>query len=166
MKKTLLILRHAKSSWSHAGLSDHDRPLNKRGKRDAPRIGQLLRTEDIVPAQIISSTAKRAKQTAEAVAKSSGYENEIVFERSLYHGYPDDYITYLAKSGIAAACVMVVGHNPGLEMLVEQLSGADEFMATATLAHIELPIEDWSELNEQTQGKLVNLWRPRELPIG
>jgi len=75
--KTLLILRHAKSSWKNPGLADHNRPLNKRGKRDAPRVGRLLRDKNLTPDLILSSTAKRALDTAEAAAESSGYEGEI-----------------------------------------------------------------------------------------
>jgi len=72
--KSLLILRHAKSSWKHPELTDHDRPLNKRGKRDAPRMGKILRSEHLIPEAIISSTAARAHVTAEAVAKASRYK--------------------------------------------------------------------------------------------
>jgi phosphohistidine phosphatase len=61
------------------------------------------------------------------------------------------------------ACVMVVGHNPGIAYLVELLTGADEPMPTAALAHVELPISQWTELDESTEGKLVNVWIPREL---
>src|SRR2546428_2406284 len=82
--KSLLILRHAKSSWKHPELTDHDRPLNKRGKRDAPRIEEILRGEHLIPEAIISSTAARAHATAEAVAKASGYKGEVTLNRSLY----------------------------------------------------------------------------------
>jgi phosphohistidine phosphatase len=80
--KSVLILRHAKSSWKHPELADHDRPLNRRGKRDAPLMGRLLKKEDLVPEIIISSTATRARSTAEAVAKSSGYKGEIILNKS------------------------------------------------------------------------------------
>ena len=71
--KTLLVLRHAKSSWKDANLEDHDRPLNKRGKKTAPKMGKLIKDEKLVPDLMISSTALRAKKTAEAVAKTSKY---------------------------------------------------------------------------------------------
>ena len=77
--KTLLILRHAKSSWKHTNLSDHERPLNKRGKKAAPLIGQLLYEQDLVPDIILSSTARRARNTAEIVAEVSGFEGEIYY---------------------------------------------------------------------------------------
>src|SRR6266496_5933668 len=90
--KSVLVLRHAKSSWKHPELADHDRPLNKRGKRDAPLIGRLLKKEDLVPESIISSTAIRARATAEAVAKASSYKGEIVLNKSLYAAGPEAYL--------------------------------------------------------------------------
>ncbi len=82
--KSVLLHRHAKSSWKHPDLNDQDRPLNKRGKRDAPIMGRLLKRKDLVPDIIISSTAIRARSTAEAVAKASGYKGEIILNKSLY----------------------------------------------------------------------------------
>lgn len=163
--KTLLILRHAKSSWNNARLSDHQRPLNQRGRQDAPRMGRLLRTEELVPDLIISSTAERALATAEAVALSSGYEAEIRSTRLLYHAEPEAYLDAVRQTDDARECVMVVGHNPGVSELLERLTGDQEQMPTAALAQILLPIKSWRELNEATEGQLVNLWRPRELTI-
>ena len=85
--KSLLVLRHAKSE-----LADHDRPINKRGKRDAPIMGRLLKREDLVPDIIICSTAIRARSTAEAVAKASGYKGEIILNKSLYAAGPVAYL--------------------------------------------------------------------------
>jgi phosphohistidine phosphatase len=82
--KTLLIMRHAKSSWKDPDLPDHDRPLNKRGKHDAPSMGKLLKDEDLIPDLIISSTAARAKKTAELVAKACKYKGEISLNQSLW----------------------------------------------------------------------------------
>src|SRR6266487_357541 len=93
--KSILVLRHAKSSWKQPELADHDRPLNKRGKRDAPLVGRLLKKKGLVPDNIISSTAMRARATAEAVAKASGYKGEITFNRSLYAAGPQAYIDAL-----------------------------------------------------------------------
>ena len=82
--KTLLILRHAKSSWKEARLTDHDRPLNKRGHRDAPKMGRLLRDKELVPQMIISSTAKRTRKTVKLVSEASGYEGERLFRKELF----------------------------------------------------------------------------------
>ena len=90
--KSVLILRHAKSSWKDPNLPDHDRTLNKRGKRDAPLMGRLLKKEHLVPDVIISSTAIRARSTAEVVAKASGYKGEIIMDKSLYADGSEAYI--------------------------------------------------------------------------
>ena len=82
--KTLLLLRHAKSSWKVPDLSDHDRPLNRRGKKDAPKMGRLLKEKELVPDLVIDSTARRAKDTASAVAKHSGYKGKKITLESLY----------------------------------------------------------------------------------
>jgi len=161
--KKLLIFRHAKSSWKHPELADHDRPLNKRGKRDAPRMGELMREHDMVPDLIISSTAKRARQTADFVADTSGYQDEIQFERSFYAAEPEALIDILQQVADNNECVMVVGHNPDLEELLEMLTGDWERMPTAALALIELAINEWASISPEVPGKLVDIWRPREL---
>jgi phosphohistidine phosphatase len=161
--KSLLVLRHAKSSWDNARLADHDRPLNDRGQKDAPRMGRLLRAEGLVPDLILSSSAERALATAEAVAVAAGYDNEIVITRSLYHADVDTCLELLAELPDEVNRVMLVGHNPTWEMLVESLTGEMELMPTAAAALIELPLASWQDLSESTVGKLVDLWRPREL---
>ncbi len=162
--KTLLILRHAKSSWNNARLADHDRPLNERGKADAPRMGKLLKREDLVPDLIISSSAERALSTAEAVALACDYEAELLVTRQLYHASPDAYREVLHAHGGQRQRVMVVGHNPGIGELVEELTGYAEHMPTAALAQVQFDITSWADLTEETPGKLVNFWRPKELP--
>lgn len=161
--KTLLILRHAKSSWDNALLTDHERPLNLRGKEDAPRVGRLMREEDLVPDLILSSSAKRALSTAERAAEACDYEGEIVVRRALYHGAPEDYLEALNELGGAHGTILVVGHNPGMEELLALLTDEDEVMPTAALAQVALPVSSWHALSEDTQGRLENLWRPREL---
>jgi len=164
--KTLLVLRHAKSSWKDPYLADHDRPLNKRGKQAAPLMGELLQSQDLLPELIISSTARRAVQTAELVAEYSGYERQIHYSRDLYAADPQAYIEVLQLLTGDYDCVMVVGHNPGLEDLIEMLTGEWERMPTAALAQVELPLESWQELSDESSGRLVNLWRPKELNLG
>jgi phosphohistidine phosphatase len=161
--KTLLILRHAKSSWANSKMSDHERPLNDRGKEDAPQMGRQLDKEELVPDLIISSSAQRALRTAEFAAISAGYEGEISVIRRLYLADLEDYVEILNGVKDAHDRVMVVGHNPGMEELVEALGGHYQRMSTAALAHIELPIDSWADMDEATTGRLVNLWRPKEL---
>lgn len=161
--KTLLLLRHAKSSWEDENLADHDRPLNKRGKGDAPRMGELIANVDQTPQLIISSSAKRAVQTAKLVAENCGYEDEIVFSRQLYAAGPEEFLFVLHGLKAAYDRIMVVGHNPGLEELVEALTGEWVRMPTAAIAQIEFSINDWSKLDLDGSGVLVDVWMPREL---
>jgi phosphohistidine phosphatase len=161
--KTLLVLRHAKSSWKNADLADHERPLKKRGKRDAPRMGKLLLEIEMTPNLIISSSAERALATAELVALSCGYEQEISVSRQLYHADTEDYLAVLRKQGEPHERVMVVGHNPGMEALVEDLTGDYQRMPTAALVQIQLPIDSWTDFTEEVSGELVGVWRPKEL---
>ena len=161
--KTLLILRHAKSSWKDSSLADHDRPLNKRGKQDAPRMGKFLRKQGLVPDKIISSTAKRARKTATAVAKAAQYEGKVELTQAFYHAGPGAYLAALCDLSDDYQRVMVVGHNPGMEELVAILTGRMETMSTAAIAHVALPIEGWQELDYEVQGELLHLWHPKEL---
>ena len=161
--KTLLILRHAKSSWNNPDLSDYDRPLNRRGKRDAPRMGKFLRQQSLIPDLIISSTAKRAKKTAKLFAKAIGYKKKVSLETAFYHARPETYITILQDTNDDYQRVMVIGHNPGLEALVAILTGRMELMPTAAIAHVLLPIDQWNQLTVDIEGELQNLWRPKAL---
>jgi phosphohistidine phosphatase len=161
--KTLLILRHAKSSWQESGLDDHDRPLNKRGMRVAPQMGRLLKAQDLVPELIVSSTAKRARKTAELVAENCGYQGTVEVTQRLYHASAEQAISVLADLAGDQACVMLVAHNPGVEELLEVFTGEVAAMPTAALAQVELPIDQWQSLSLSTGGVLINLWRPREL---
>ncbi len=161
--KTLLTLRHAKSSWDNLNHSDYDRPLNKRGKRDAPRMGEHIRQQEIVPDLILTSSAKRARKTATKVAKACGYTRKIERLESFYLATPGVYLEKLQTLSNKYQRVMVVGHNPTMEQLVRHLTGQIEPMPTAALAHIELPIEQWENLDFNTRGKLVNLWTPKTL---
>ena len=162
--KTLLILRHAKSSWDDSSLDDRDRPLNARGQRDAPRMGDLLRDERLVPDLIITSDAVRAHTTALAAAEAAGYRGEVVVDPLLYHAEPGDVIEVLkAVTDADAGTVMIVGHNPGLEELIEQLTGEQLDVPTAALAQLAVPIEAWGELDASTRATLVRFWRPKAL---
>jgi phosphohistidine phosphatase len=163
--KTLLILRHAKSSWKEQDLPDHDRPLNERGRNDAPRMGKLLKDEDLIPDLIMSSTAIRAKKTAELVAKTCKYKEKIVLNHSLYGAEPTVYLKILGGLSDKRMTALVVGHSPSVEETVELLTGSqDVVMPTCALAQISLPIQNWAELKQQKiKGKLLKVWKPKEL---
>jgi phosphohistidine phosphatase len=162
--KTLLILRHAKSSWKFPDLSDHDRPLNRRGKRDAPKMGKILKERGLVPDLVISSTATRAKDTASAVAKHSGYKGKRIRFESLYAAEPGAYLAVIRELTDNYQRVLIVGHNPGVEELIELLTGEIHIVPTCTLAQIEFEIEKWSDtLRRLTdRGRLVEILIPDE----
>jgi len=161
--KTLLILRHAKSSWKKPDLPDHDRPLNKRGKKEAPKVGQYLKEKDLVPDLILCSTARRAMETAQAVADACGFEGKVDYQKDLYLSEPAIYLDILHCLPDEARRVMVVGHNPDVEELLTMLTEVDEHLTTSALAVVDLPISSWEELNEATDGKLQILWVPRQV---
>ena len=161
--KTLLVLRHGKSSWS-TGLPDHGRPLKGRGKRASKRIGEELRARDLVPDLIVSSTARRARSTARRAAEASGYDGEVPETRDFYETTAGRLLAVLPEHvADAHDRVMIVGHNPTSEDLVEHLIGEDVVMTTANLACIDLDIDSWRDLTRAT-GTLRFLLRPRELP--
>ena len=161
--KTLLVLRHAKSSWSDPALDDHERPLSKRGRRDGPRMGELVREHGLIPDVVISSDAVRARLTAEAVAEAARYAGQILLDRRLYIASPADIRSLLRTVPDKAETVMIVGHNPGLEELAALLTGERKDLPTAALVQIVLPIDQWRDLKLSTRGTLVGHWRPKEL---
>jgi phosphohistidine phosphatase len=160
--KTLLLLRHAKSSWNQPELHDHDRPLNKRGKKEAPKVGSYLKENDLVPDLILSSTARRAHDTAQTVADESGFAGQIDLYQDLYMSDTGSYLDILRCLPEESNRVLVVGHNPDLEELLTLLTDVTQHLTTAALAQVDLPISSWQELNEATDGRLQNLWSPRE----
>ena len=163
--KTILLLRHAKSSWKDAGQTDHARPLNKRGLRDAPRMGRLIAEQNLTPNLIVSSSAVRAMHTAKAVAEAIDSLAPLVEEDELYLASPRAYIDTARYLEESFQRILFVGHNPGISELINALTGCDTVMPTAALAQIELPINQWNRLSRQTEGRLVALWRPKEIDL-
>ncbi len=162
--KTLLLMRHAKSSWEDPAVTDHDRSLNPRGLRDAPRMGQLIQQQGLIPDLIIASTAQRAQQTAYLVAEPCEYDaTTIDSTRQLYLAAPHEYVAYLRCLDDQHDTVLVIGHNPGLEDLLESITGSYQGMPTAALAHLRLTITTWQEFSANADGQQIHLWRPRDL---
>jgi phosphohistidine phosphatase len=160
--KTLLLLRHAKSSWDEPSLRDFDRPLAPRGKRDAPRIGKALSERGPLPDLAISSPAARTRATIKAVMASARLEAELQVEECVYGASSAELIKLIRRLPGEKACVMIVGHNPGLEDLVARLTAETERMPTAALACVEFQIDRWKDI-EDGEGKLVWLLTPKQL---
>lgn len=165
MTKTLLILRHAKSSWKNEKLKDIDRPLKHRGEESAKLIGKVLMMAELVPQVILSSPAQRAKQTAELVAEESKFKGDLKFVESYYMGEPEDYIAALNELPDEIERVMIVGHNPGLEALLQLLDGKVDSLPTGSLAYLVLDIKHWAELTKATAGELISFWEPDEIKL-
>ncbi len=160
--KTLFILRHAKSNWQNADLSDFDRPLNERGLKTAPFMGELMKKNLFQPELILSSPAKRAEQTARLVKESANLDGEIQFDERIYEASPSRLLEVISEQNEQTDSLMLVGHNPGLEGLVRFLTGESEPMPTAALAVIDLDADKWSQIKSLT-GNLRTLIRPKEV---
>lgn len=158
--RTLLVMRHGKSDWGHTGVADHDRPLAKRGKRESVCMGETLLEKGLAPQAILSSPAKRAVGTAKRVSRASEADCSIEVHRALYGGDVHDYCQALAKVDDEAQVVMVVGHNPVSEELVNALCDRWVRLPTATIACIDLPIHSWREIRPRGRGNLRALWSP------
>jgi phosphohistidine phosphatase len=170
--KRLLLMRHAKSDWTDAVLEDHDRPLNDRGRRDAPRMGRLLAAEGLVPDLVVCSTAVRARQTLEGLAAGGGLgEAAVVHEASLYLASPGTILA-VARAAVGDAGgeperVLLIGHNPGMEELASRLAGRFVRFPTATVAVCDLATIDWADLDAGrgvARVTAVRAFRPKELP--
>jgi phosphohistidine phosphatase len=160
--KNLLVLRHAKSDWNNPNMSDFERPLNGRGLRSALQMGAFLQEKKLEPDLIVSSPAVRAKDTAELIKDAAQFLTELKFEPRIYEATVNDLIDVLKQIPKSCQVLLIVGHNPGFENLIESLTGETREMPTAALAEVHLNIEDWSEI-DVGQGNLKNLYKPKEL---
>ena len=168
MSRTLILLRHGKSDWS-TDVDDFDRPLKKRGKNASRQVGEWLSTNKRSPDFVITSPAERAVKTAELACEVMGIETKKIYSgKHIYLATPEELLHVLKDCPEQAQCVMLVGHNPGLEELLYYLvNGAltipedGKLMPTATLAILEMP-DTWTNLHSGA-GNLEFLIRPREL---
>ena len=156
--KTLYLVRHAKSSWDDPYLDDFERPLNDRGKNDAPRMGKRLKEREIHPNLMLSSPAKRALSTARRMAKIFGYPKEAIrTDKKMYHASEEGILSVIKNLNDKHDSVMVFGHNPGLTEFANALSDADEVTAnipTCGIVAFLLAINSWKELSWKN-GKLL-----------
>ena len=162
--KKLLILRHAKSSWKEPSLSDFQRPLNKRGTEAAPRMGEWIAQNNLVPDTIVCSTAVRAQETMALVIEGGPLDSACISTEELYLAPPQAYLENLAQLPESQTSAMVIGHNPGIEELVYQLCDEYRVMPTCALAVIDLQIAQWDELfSASVSGELSRYILVRDL---
>ena len=157
--RTLMLMRHAKSDWDASYGADHDRPLSQRGVRSAHLMGRVIAGAELIPDLVISSTAIRARTTAQLAAESGAWACSIDLEPGFYGTAPNTVLT-LASKAPDVDRLMLVGHQPTWSLLVEKLTGARADMKTASVAIIDMMIETWAEL-ETVQGILISLHHPR-----
>jgi phosphohistidine phosphatase len=160
--KILLLLRHAKSSWDEPTLRDFDRPLNKRGKKAAPQMGKYMRERKIKPHLVISSPAERAQETAALVTKAAKIKTPIRYDERIYEANIGKLLEVISQIDDDASEVLLVGHNPGMEEILELLTGEVQRMPTTALARITLNIDHWNEVKERS-GQLDWIVKPKEL---
>jgi phosphohistidine phosphatase len=145
--KKLIAVRHAKSDWVDLSLKDYDRPLNDRGFRDAPLMGARILTQYGLPDLIMSSTALRAKQTAEAIAEACAYGSEkIVWHDNLYHAGPKVIQDRILETDDAVQTLLFVCHNPGITFFINSLCGpVTNDLPTCGVVVFEVEAEHWSD---------------------
>jgi phosphohistidine phosphatase len=160
--KTLFLLRHAKSSWKDSTLQDFDRPLNGRGRKASELVGAFIRKQKLMPDLVLSSPAVRARETIEIVLKAAKLEVELRYDQRIYEAGALRLLEVISQIDEHKNAVMIVGHNPGLEELLEVLTGRPERINTGALAKIDLATTKWSKALEG-KGSLDWLVRPKEL---
>ncbi len=158
--KTIYLIRHAKSDWNYPDSPDFERPLNKRGKNDAPFMGKKLREQNILPDLILASPAQRAFETITFICKEINYPfDEIVFDESIYHSSVQNLVELMNNLDNTLNTVLLVGHNPGFTYLSNYLTNdCIDNIVTCGIVKIELEIEDWNEIIEGIGRKVFYIY--------
>ena len=169
--KIVYLLRHAKSSWSHGSLADHERPLAPRGKRAAPLVGAHMREGGYQPDLVLCSTAARTRKTLEAVLSELDGDPRVEWDEGIYLAAPEHLLEMLQTAPDTAESILMVGHNPGTGILADALCDegpTDQLRLMATkfptagLAVIELRVDRWEDVRGGC-GTLKEFIRPRDL---
>ena len=170
--KTLYLLRHAKSDWKAPARGDFERPLAPRGQMAAPRMGQEMARLGLKPALVLCSTARRAQETYGLIVDHLPEKHSLELHDDLYMAPPIKLKKILTQQSRDAEGVMMIGHNPGMEALAQELSGSesdkgllaslDEKYPTAALAVLTFPIDHWRDVKPD-MGRLTHFIKPREL---
>ena len=163
MTRTLILTRHAKSSWGDLSLDDHERPLNKRGRKSAAAIADWLREKGWLPDEVLSSTSTRTRETWDRMGLQA---DKVCFHRTLYHAGSDDMLAEL--SGATEPTVLMLGHNPGISVfasrIVRRAPDHPRFHDYPTCATtvIQFDIDDWANIRWRS-GTVLDFTIPREL---
>lgn len=165
--KLLILLRHAKSDWGTEELADFDRPLNERGKQDAPRMARYLKDSRIIPQRIVSSPARRARKTASFMAQGiAGDDSVLSFVSNIYAASVDTLLDVIRDFDNDIECYMLVGHNPGLTLLANHLiKNPDQHLdniPTTGVVVLQLNVSDWHSI-DASQAELAEFITPADV---
>ena len=160
--KSVFFIRHAKSSWEDASLSDIERPLNKRGFRDAPFMAKLLKGKSVEPDRIVTSPANRAYTTATYFAKElSIHEDSMMIRKEIYHAYPEDVLGIIRTLDNANNIILIFGHNPCFTSIANRFS--DDYIPnvpTCGIVQIDADVKEWADFQEN--GSLKAFYYPKQ----
>ena len=161
--RRLILMRHAKSAWGDNSVSDHDRPLNRRGIADAPLMAQWLADHKLIPDQILCSSAERTRETVELMVQVWPGEPSWSSADSLYLASPNTIVSMIRSDFSGAKTLMVVAHNPGMAYLASMLAGKGVDMPTAAIAVFRVTNSEWCDLDSDTPLELTHFMRPKAL---
>ena len=160
--KKLYIIRHAKSSWKDLTLDDFDRPLNKRGRLNAPAMGKRLKKRKVMPDLILSSPALRAKVTAEVIASKVKYTQEIIYNKDIYDADIETIHQILTEIDDENGVVFLFGHNSNLDMLTKHYIKFDKNIPTCGVVEIDFKCDSWHDISRDN-AKLVSFDYPKNI---
>ena len=160
--KTLILMRHAKSSMEEKHKDDWDRTLSKRGKKNAVTMAKVLKEKEPVPQVILASAAVRTHETADLLAAELSFRGDIHFLSSLYQGEVDSYLSEVRALPDSCDCALVIGHNPVLEGFLQMVTGKVEALPTASMAYIQVPVTSWKEFDFSTPAELIHFSKPKD----
>ncbi len=161
--KTLLVMRHAKASWKDPKQKDRERQLTKKGKLAALQMGRRIKEEELLPQVIYCSAAVRAQETAEQVISGCGYAGEVIYLDHLFMADWDIILDGIRLLPDQLERPLVIGHNPGLEGLVQRLGGKVLSLPLAGIACLYLPVDCWREVGKHTEAESVQVWTPKDV---
>lgn len=161
--KTLLLMRHAKSSWAEAGLTDFERPLKKRGEKASRLMGRLLQVNNLVPDHVLSSSAERAQTTARLVLTELSPPPALELRDELYHASSRALVKFIRATDDRYGSVLLIAHNPGLEELLELWTREYVRFPTAAIALFRFDVDRWSQIELESTVTCARLWKPKEL---
>ncbi len=167
-ERILMVMRHAKSSWENAHATDHERTLNAQGREAAPRMARWMAANDWLPEKIVCSNARRTVETAELLLGAWGKPIDIEYTRQLYLAPAESYVQQASQFPDVIHRALLIGHNPGVSILVGKVSEEIDHMPTCSVAIFRLAVDRWCELERLGASglRLVAFQAPKKLPAG